>query len=222
MKRIGFVTIGQSPRGDLVPGIMKALGAGFEAVERGALDNLTLEEVRKMEPKTGKGLLVTRMRDGTEVRISKEFILPRMQRCIDELNSMGIEVVLLLCAGKFPEFRSRALIVRPLEILRGVVDASLRKGLLGILYPAAEQTAKAAEEWATEHRKVYADAASPYGPVEEVEAAAHRLAERKVDLTLMICMGYTLEMKRIVREITGRPVILASSMAARALKELLS
>ncbi len=222
MKRIGFVTIGQSPRRDLVPGIMKALEPGFEAVERGALDDLTLEEVRKVEPKTGKGLLVTRMRDGTEVRISKEFVIPRMQRCIDELNSMGIEVILLLCTGEFPEFRSRALIVRPLEILRGVVDASLRKGLLGILYPAAEQTVKAAEEWATEHRKVYADAASPYGSVEEVEAAAHRLAERKVDLTLMICMGYTLEMKRIVREITGRPAILASSMAARALKELLS
>jgi len=222
MRRIGFVTIGQSPRSDLVPRIMETLGPGFEAVERGALDDLTLDEVRRHEPETGEGLLVTRMRDGTEVRITKDFVIPRMQRCIDELNSMGLEVIMLLCAGGFPEFRSKALIVRPLEILRGVVDASLRRGLLGILYPAAEQTAKAADEWATEHRRVYADAASPYGPMEEVEAAAHRLAERRVDLTLMICMGYTAEMKRIVREITGRPVILASSMAARALKELLS
>ena len=215
------MTIGQSPRGDIVPEIMETLGPGYEAVERGALDDLTLQEVRSRELRAGEGLLVTRMRDGTEVRVSKDFVVPRIQRCIGELEE-DLEVILLLCAGGFPEFRSRALIVKPLDVLRGVVEASLRRGRLGILYPAAEQTAKAVGEWATEQREVYADAASPYGPVEEVEAAAHRLAERGVDLTLMICMGYTGEMKRMVREITGRPVILATSMTARALKELLS
>jgi protein AroM len=222
MKRVGFVTIGQSPRRDIVPEIMESLGHGYVAVERGALDDLSLEEVRSREPKTCEGLLVTRMRDGTEVRVSKSLVVPRMQRCIEELEAMGLEVILLLCAGGFPEFKSKALVVRPLEVLRGVVDASLRKGRLGVLYPAAEQTAKAVEEWGTDEREVYADAASPYGSIEEVERAAHRLAEENVDLTLMVCMGYTREMKRIVRDTTGRPVILASSMTARALKELLS
>lgn len=201
---------------------MRILGSEYEAVERGALDNLSLREVKRLEPKTGEKLLVTRMRDGTEVRVSKDFIIPRIQRCIGKLDDMGLEVILLLCAGGFPAFRSKALIIKPLEVLRGVVDASLRRGRLGVLYPAAEQTAKAAEEWGTEHRCVYADAASPYGSVEEVERAAHRLVEKGVDLTLMICMGYTVEMKKMVREITRRPVILASSMAARALRELLS
>lgn len=47
MKKFGLVTIGQAPRIDLTPDIRKILGSGYETYEKGALDGLQLEEVKK-------------------------------------------------------------------------------------------------------------------------------------------------------------------------------
>ncbi|MFQ6053455.1 MAG: AroM family protein, partial [Candidatus Bathyarchaeia archaeon] len=167
-------------------------------------------------------LLVTRMRDGTEVKITEEFIVPLIQRRIADLEEMGAEVILLLCTGRFPEFESKSLIVMPSEIVRGAVEASLRKGRLGVVYPAKEQTAGAERSWSREGREVYADAASPYGPKEELEGLAERLAEQDLDLILLNCMGFGYGMKRLIGERTGKPVIQANALVARVLKELTS
>ena len=50
LKKIGMITIGQSPRIDIVPEMREVLGADVEILEAGALDGLTLEEVKKILP----------------------------------------------------------------------------------------------------------------------------------------------------------------------------
>ena len=52
MKKLGLITIGQSPRIDVVPEIRQIIGHGIEVMEGGALDGLTLDEVRKLYPRT--------------------------------------------------------------------------------------------------------------------------------------------------------------------------
>lgn len=222
MKKIGLITIGQSPRADILPDMMMILGHGYEAVEAGALDGHTLEEVQQLKNGPDDHLLVTRMRDGTEVKITKRFVVPLIQRRIADLEETGVDVILLLCTGRFPEFESEALIVMPSEIVRGAVDASLRKGRLGVVYPAKEQTAKAERDWGREGLEVYADAASPYGPEEKMMRLAERLAERDLDLILLNCMGFGYSMKLLIKEKTGKPVIQANALVARVLKELAS
>jgi len=222
IKTIGIITIGQSPRADVVPEMMRVLGRGYEAVEAGALDGHTREELRQLEIGPGDQLLVSRMRDGAEVRITEEFVVPLIQRRIHELEERGVDIILLLCSGRFPEFESEALVVTPSEIVRGAVDAALRRGRLGVVYPAREQLADAAREWSREGREVHLDAASPYGSEEELAGLAERLAERGLDLILLNCMGFTRRMKQLVRERTGRPVIQANALVARVLKELTS
>ncbi len=49
--RIGLITIGQSPRNDVTPLIGKFLGLKVELVEKGALDDLSAEEVKRLRPK---------------------------------------------------------------------------------------------------------------------------------------------------------------------------
>ncbi|RLC69869.1 MAG: hypothetical protein DRI26_08245 [Chloroflexi bacterium] len=220
VKSIGLITIGQSPRADILPDMMMILGDDYEVVEAGALDDHTLEEVRALEIGPDDYLLVTRMRDGTEVKITKKFVVPLIQRRIADLEKEGVGVILLLCTGRFPEFESEALIVMPSEIVRGAVNAALRRGRLGVVYPAREQTAKAEKEWGREGLEVYADAASPYGSERELEQLAERLAERNLDLILLNCMGFGHKMKLLIKEKTGKPVIQANALVARVLKEL--
>ncbi|MGQ9679992.1 MAG: AroM family protein [Candidatus Bathyarchaeia archaeon] len=220
MPKIGLVTIGQSPRADILPDMMMILGYGYEVVEVGALDSYSTEEIKSMRIEPGSQILVTRMRDGTEVKVTKDFIIPLIQDRIDQLEEEGVKVILLLCTGRFPEFKSKTLIVTPSEIVRGVVNASIRKGRLGVIYPAEEQTIKAGEEWGREGLEVYADAVSPYGGEEGFKALASRLSKKKLDLILLNCMGFNYKMKQMILETTGVPTIQSNALVARVLKEL--
>ncbi len=89
MRKIGLITIGQSPRVDVVPEIKEELrDVEVEVVECGALDKLSKDEIRALAPGEGEYVLVTRLRDGTEVRVAREKILPLMQGCIDSLEPL--------------------------------------------------------------------------------------------------------------------------------------
>lgn len=237
MKKIGIVTIGQSPRRDIVPEMRRVLGGEVEVLERGALDDYTLEDVERLERKPGEGLLVTRMRDGTEVRVSHRHVDHPIQRCIEELEGEGVEFTLVLCTGGFPAFKSKRLVVYPSEILRGVVRGALRRGRLGVVMPSRPRSRPPSEgqlrgvearrgqggmrTWGEGVEVVY-DGASPYGPEEEVAEMAERLAGAGVDLVFLNCMGFNSGHKEIVKEKTGKPVIQSSSLVARVLKELIS
>ena len=48
MPRLGAVTIGQSPRTDIIPDLRTVLGAEVEIVEAGALDELAPDEIRAL------------------------------------------------------------------------------------------------------------------------------------------------------------------------------
>lgn len=220
--KIGVATIGQSPRPDVVGEIRRVLGQDIEILEAGALDDLTLDEIQKIEPKPGEGILVTRMRDGTEVKITHDFVVPLLQERITELEGKGVNLILMLCTGRFPEFKAKSLIVMPSEIIRGVSRAALREGRLGTVLPSIQQIGGAPRERVNDGLVTYLDAASPYGPKEEIEELGDRLAKQNLDLILLNCMGFDHTMKQIIKEKTGKPVIQASSLVARALKELIS
>ena len=219
--KVGVVTIGQSPRPDVVGEITRVLGGGYKIIEVGALDSFTLEEVKKMEPEPGHGLLVTRMRDGTEVKITHDSVLPYIQNAITELNEKRVKIILLVCTGNFPEFESSVLVVTPSKIVRGVTNAAIRKGRLGMILPSIQQVGGAPRTEEKDGLVTYYDSASPYGPIEDVKALGDRLAEQRVDLTLLNCMGFDHNHKKIIAEKTGKPVIQSSALVARVMKELL-
>ena len=220
--RVGMVTIGQSPRIDLVPEIKKLIPIGIEVIEKGALDGLSLKEVEKFEPDEDDVCFVTRMRDGTEVTIGRSHILPRLQERIYELDQEGVEVIALLCSGEQPRFQSESPLIRPVELQAGVLSSISIKNKLGVMVPLERQIGSCIETFQRLGFRTVAVAASPYKHDEKgiVEAAEELTGQ--IDLIFMNCMGYTLEMKRKVKEITGKPVILVRSLLARMLGELLS
>ena len=218
---LGTITIGQSPRVDLIPEMRGILGDDVEIIEAGALDGLTLEEVKRMYPEPGDYVLVTRMRDGTAVKIAEKHILPRIQEKLDELVGRGAELISLVCTGEFPPFACERLVVKPQRLLFNVVSAIAGGSRLGVLLPDADQIPQGGDRWAAAAAGVRIEAASPYGEVEDLDRAAHNLNEWGAEIIVMDCFGYTLAMKDTVKGITGAPVILARSILARVLAELL-
>jgi protein AroM len=70
--------------------------------------------------------------------------------------------------------------------------------------------------------KIVIKAASPYASEDEVSVAAKALKRADPHVIVMHCMGYTQAMKKKVMEITGKPTILARSLVARTVKELIT
>lgn len=220
MKKIGMLTIGQSPRDDIIPTLMEILGDGFEIVEAGALDDLTIEDVASIEFRPDDHLLVSRMRDGTEVKITERLILPLMQERVHELEEQGVELIVIMCTGSFPKFDSKVLIVTPQEIITGVLRGALKGGRLGVVYPAEEQVRGAKSRFGREGVEIYADYLSPYEGASELGSLADRLASQDLDLILLNCFGFSYDVKEAVARKTGKPVIQSNTLIARVLKEL--
>lgn len=63
MKKIGAITVGQAPRVDVTPDIEPLL-RGITLVQRGALDGMTKEELKAIEPEEGDYVLVSPLRTG--------------------------------------------------------------------------------------------------------------------------------------------------------------
>jgi protein AroM len=221
-KKIGMITIGQSPRVDIVPEMRVILGPDTEIIEAGALDGLSLGEVKTFYPKKGDYILCTRMANGTEVVVARKFILPRVQRCIDLLTEKGAEILLFLCTGKFPEFKSKRLFLESQKILDHFLLALHgEQEKIGLIIPLADQIRQAKNKYRRLKGRMIIQAASPYATQDEMRLAAEALKKADPHVIVMHCMGYTLEMKQKVMEITGKPTVLARSLVARMLKELI-
>jgi protein AroM len=222
MKKIGMLTIGQSPRDDILPGLKEILGEGYEIVEAGALDDKTLEDVEKIDLDPQDYILVSRMRDGAEIKITKKYIIPMIQEQIHRLEEQGVRLIVIMCTGRFPQFASRGLVVTPSEILKGVLEASLKRGRLGVVYPAKEQMPMAGGEFGREGVEVYAECVSPYEGDDELDQVADRLATQNLDLILLNCFGFSSKVRKVITEKTGVPAIQSNALVARVLKELVS
>ena len=100
MKKIGAITVGQSPRTDLIPEMEPILGDTVEIIQMGGLDGLTREEIAAFRPRPNDYVLVSRLADGTSVSFGESYVLPRMQECIHRLEDKGVSLILFLCTGQ--------------------------------------------------------------------------------------------------------------------------
>ncbi len=220
--RVGFLTIGQSPRTDVMSDLAPILHPSIEVLEKGALDDFSREEVEeKLRPEPGMTVYVSRMRDGTQVSFAKEKIIGLMQEKIKMLEDMGAEIIVILCSGEFPEFKSSVPIIYPDKLLKGVVQGVRLRKPLGVFIPLQEQRKYAEEKWGGLGYEVVVETLSPYqGSLDEFIGAARRMASRDVGMVVMDCVGYTFMQKRAVRSISGRPVVLTRGIIARVLNEM--
>ncbi len=215
--RAAFISIGQTPRVDLVPELGTWIGPGLEIVEFGALDALSSAEIESLAPRMDEEHLVTRLRDGSEVVVGKNAIGDRVQQILDEIDSEAFDLSVLLCTGHLPSLRARGMYLESQTLVdHGVRALSGGADLLGVILPLAEQE----EQF---DRRPFAGKtlrfshASPYR-LHRLEEAARELAH--ADVIVMHCIGYTKAQRQRVARMSGRPVLLARRLVAAAIGQL--
>jgi len=218
--RVGFLTIGQSPRPDITSDLPKTLSS-LEVIEAGALDDFSGDQIVSLRPRENETVYVSRLRDGSEVQLARERLAPLLRENVGLLRRNGARSIVLLCSGEF-DLGTEESVVFPSKLLRSAVECQVRrKSRLGVLVPGEAQVQDAEAEWSELAQDVKALSFSPYADsADSLKASAKALSDR--DVIVMDCIGYTREHRRMTRRISGKPVIAARTIAFRFLEELYS
>ncbi|TWT03642.1 AroM family protein [Planomicrobium sp. CPCC 101079] len=217
---VGVLTIGQSPRVDVTPSIQHILGDGVTIIEAGGLDHVAIEEMASISPDASDITYISRLRNGSSVKIGKSKLLPLLQKELQELEEKT-SAVIMLCTGDFPTIQSRKPIIYPDKVLNSTVGAIMEKGTLGLIIPLEEQRNTLVKKWANDKLDLKVEVASPYEE-SDVFGAARRLRAQGASLIVMDCMGYNEAHKKDAVEGSGLPVILPRTLTARIVAEYIS
>ncbi len=219
---VGLVTIGQSPRADVVPDMAEIIGPGVEILEAGALDGLDRAEIAALVPGPGDEILVTRLADASSVFVAKRHIIPRVQAKIAELERAGATLIALLCTGAFPRLAASRPLIQPQPVLLGVLRGMSWPGRLGILTPSVPHVPQAGARWRADG---FDPVVVPLSPYEEEDPgalarAADTLRAAAAGLIVMDCMGFRRKTKNELQGLAGVPVLLANLLVARVIAEV--
>ena len=225
MLTIGFATIAEAPRDDVIP-TMRAMLPDVRIVERGNLNGLSHAEIAALAPQPGEVGIVARLKSGGETLLSHKKILPRMQQLVDELvQDEGADLIVILCGADWSAIKSPKLVVNPGKVFPSVIAALANGRTLGIIKPSAGQVSQEKERYRMLGIEATVTAASPYAGEERLglaRRAAEEIRDAGCDLVWMTCIGMDEAMREVVGEVTGTPIILARSILARIVMELVT
>lgn len=215
--RLAFVTIGESPRDDIVPEMLADIGGNVQAVEYGAMDDLSEAEIAALAPLPDEMSFATRRRDGREIAISKERIEVHLEKLLQRIDGEGYDAVVLLCTGTHVAPLRNTLMIESQRIVDSMVEAMAASAKrLGVILPLDRQI----EEFPKRH--VFSTtpkltAASPYSG-DDFAAKAASLGD--CDLVIMHCMGYSDAMRTEVRSAISAPVLLSRRIVSGAIRQI--
>ena len=216
---IAAVTIGQSPRPDIV-GEIALFAPGATWVESGVLDGLDEAEVAALAPAEADTPLVTRA-FGRTVLVGEHAISERVRLAIRDAAPTA-DAVILLCSGPFDALGSVASAVPfvvPGRVFDAVLKAVVGASRLVVMVPHEGQAEAQRRKWNAASVPVSVLSAPPYGDTDF--PALGRRAASCGDLVAMDCIGYSLAQRTAVAAASRLPTVLARSVAGRVLAEIL-
>ncbi|MDM0114276.1 AroM family protein [Variovorax sp. J22R133] len=220
---LAFLTIGQSPRPDMTGAIVKALPAHVRTIECGVLDGLSPEAVtRDFAVREGAFPLISRLASGQSVALDEHAVERGLQRCIDQLEAQGANVVVVLCTGHFATLRTKgAWLIEPDRVVQATINNLAHGKRLGMIAPLPEQVRQIQDKWSAPGDELPCASASPYGPLDSLVDTARTLRDQGAQAIVLDCMGYTEQHKQaVVNAMPGLPVFVSASVLASTVGNL--
>ena len=219
-RRVGFLTIGQSPREDILAEMRPFLGEGLEILQRGALDGIPSSRLEILLPEQNDFPLISRLRDGKTVIVGKKKITPLLQEELNNLEDSGVELTALLCTEDFKSLTSSRVLIQPFQLLIQGLRSFGTKGCLAVFVPLGSQAELARKKWTGTGFSIEALALNPYQAHREWTVVGAAIGNIHPDLALLDCIGYTVAAKESLRKALGKPVLLPRTLLASFVREI--
>lgn len=217
------LTIGQSPRTDILPMLLKHLPEE-QIAHAGLLDGLSHQQIeQEFGAQDGDKILVSRLNDGSQVLLASDKVERGLQKRILQLEDRGFATILLLCTGEFGHlYANRAMLLEPDRIVPPLIAAIVGDRLVGVMVPVAGQTVEQASKWKDMSRPPCYAVASPYLASDgALLDAALSLQDQGADVVVLDCIGYHQRHRDLLQKILGIPILLPNVIVAKLAAELL-
>ena len=220
MKKVAFITVGQSPRNDMSD-VWREL-ENCEIIQVGALDNLSDAYIaKKLTPVNGDAVLVTKKRNGNTVIISEKYISPLIDKCVKYVEEKEADIIVLLCTGETVRISSSKIVLHMNDVVTNYVLATGLKKRIGIVIPDERQRDIMENRWVKKGITVKSFVVNPYGNVEEHKLMAKKIKNESFAMLILDCMGFKEEHAQIYSDKLRIPVILPRRALAMLLKTLI-
>ncbi|MFX0052928.1 MAG: AroM family protein [Candidatus Hermodarchaeota archaeon] len=217
--KIGLLTIGQSPREDILPELLPFLSPHLETVEVGLLDGLNFENINDLKPETTESQLITRLNDGSQVQLSERKICKLLPRAIHRMiTERKVNAVGILCTHNFPKSDFSCPIIYPFDYLKFLVNFVLKIKNLGVIIPSNDQIEMTENKWETE--KIIVEAKSPYNKSNSWRRIIQPLVQEKVEAIVLDCIGYKIRDKQTIQNLIPVPILLPSAILVFTINQL--
>jgi protein AroM len=145
MPVVAAISIGQTPRPDLVEELIAVLPDGAELREYGALDGVDVASIPPIRF-DAENPLSTRLAGGQQVLVDEPWLAPNLQRAVDRAAAEGVDIGLLLCAASFGGVTAPFPMVRPSEAVAATLSArGIRTAL--VVCPSPRQIPASEAKW---------------------------------------------------------------------------
>ena len=216
---LGLVTIGQAPRPDLMTDIRAMIGDGPIVFEAGALDAVGAAELPGLAAVPGEVSLISRLRNGSTVEISRERAIPLLQDALTRVADAGARIFAILCTSEFPTFQAPGPILLPNILLANAIHDIGGVRRVGLMPPLESQVTEVAARWRKLGYEPTVEAATPYGPDAAILGAAERLRRHQVDVVIPDCQGYRSHHLTILRSVLDCQILLPNTVVGERLRE---
>lgn len=192
-----------------------------ELTVSGALDGLNDDQLREMIADPIATGVPVELKDGSWIYVSHDQIDRRARSVIDALKAGGTETIMMCCTLPWHSLEALPGVVCPSRVMEANAVALLPKGgTLGVVQPDVNTVDEEIKHWCDLGVPVVAATISPgENTLEELSEACRKLVEQGADLIVLDCLAFTREHWRIVRETTGKPVILPVSLMGKVLDD---
>ncbi len=217
-QRVAFVTIGQSPRDDVVPEILRSLDGPIESLEYGILDGVSREGLCQASPGPDDPALLTRLRDGRDVVLSMDWTSQRIREVYRDVAASEIDLVVLMSTILGDSVAPAGATVYCDRVIdravAGLIQAGQRVGIVLSLRGQDVQIPRG-------------NGAVDWGPVAIArpgEGKALATALKKLDdcdIILLHSVSYSEADGEAAKKISGKPVVLARHLVINAIRNAL-
>ncbi|MGF0539962.1 AroM family protein [Agrobacterium sp. ES01] len=216
--KVMFLSVGQSPRADIIDEMLESLDLPIEAMETGALDGLSAAQIDELKVRPGELSIITRMADGSDVVVSKPRITERMAEIAAGFQPSQFDLIVILSTGLFRDFESTCPTVNAQRAMESTVISLAEHGSsLGLIQPLAQQV----EELDIPALSSYRILASHAADGDKALLANALLDLADCEIIVLNSVSFTEADRLMVAKASGKPVILARRIIASAIRLLL-
>lgn len=217
---VAVISIGQSPREDIIADFRALCGREIAFLDIGALDGLSPETIAGLAPLPGEADLVTKLRDGRVIYLSHHRLRPYLELALANAAARGAERAVIACTGDFPGLKSPIPVLLPNEVLAAGVTGCLPPGAnLAVVVPTPGQAGEAAERWSKRGFEVAKVIVQP--PFDGYDALIATLrtdaAVRGTQALVADCFGFGLAFGAWVAKYYDKPVFIGRRLIGHLL-----